>query len=224
MTGNGDFHMTSRLVLLAALLAPFACERSCFSASSPAGPPAPTTAPSTRPVAAVWYELSGMTVVKPGEKFEPNRLIVGVWSDGTVVWSSDRRTGGKPYWTGKIAPELVAKLLASLKTVGFFEPSKISGFGPDASITVLAAQADEKRQWLGSWHEPATTRPRVIVSEIGISAIAPGEPRPKPSAEYQRFLDIWAESRRLIESVVPEQSGVPLQALDEQVFQTGRDR
>ena len=176
------------------------------------------------PVAAVWYEQSGMTIPRPGEKFEPHRLIVGVWSDGTVVWSDNRRKGGNPYWAGRIPPDLVARLLASLETVGFFDPSKISGFGPDASITVIAAQADQKRQWMGSWHDPPTTRPRAVFSEHGISAVAPGEPRPKPSADYQRFLETWAESRRLIESVVPEKSGRPLETLDERVFKTGRER
>jgi hypothetical protein len=190
------------------------------AAAAPASQPA--TAPSPAPVAAVWYEPSGTRVVAPGEPLEIHRLIVGVWSDGTVVWSDNRRTGGKPYWTGRIPRELVEKLLASLTTVSFFEPSKISGFGPDASITVIAAQAGDRRQWMGSWHDPPTTRPRAIFSEHGISAAAPGEPRPKPSADYQRFIEVWAESRRLIESVVPERSGQPIETVDEKVFRVGR--
>ena len=207
-----------RLFVLFSLTAVLGCSGSLAAAS-------PTTAPATRPVAAVWYQRSGMTILAPGEKFEPHSLVVGVWGDGTVVWSDDRRTGGKPYWIGRIAPELVGKLLTSLQTVGFFEPPKVSGFGPDASITVIAAQTDQKRQWMGSWHDPPTTRPRAVFSEHGISAVAPGEPRPKPSAEYQRFLEVWAESRRLIESVVPEKSGQPLQTpLDEQTFRAGRER
>ena len=182
----------------------------------------PTTAPAVVPVAGVWYEPSGMRILAPGEPLEIHRLIVGVWSDGTVVWSDNRRTGGKPYWTGRIPRELVDKLLASLATVGFFEPTKISGFGPDATITVIAAQAGERRQWMGSWHDPPTTRPRAVFSEHGISAVEPGEPRPKPSADYQRFTEVWAESRRLIESVVPEKSGRPIETVDEKIYDVGR--
>jgi len=33
---------------------------------------------------------------------------------------------------------------------------------------------------------------------------------------------VWAESRRLIESVVPEKSGRPLETLDEKIFGVGR--
>ena len=189
-------------------------------AAAPASQPA--TALAVAPVAGVWYEPSGMRILAPGEPLEIHRLIVGVWSDGTVVWSDNRRTGGKPYWTGRIPRELVEKLVASLTTVGFFEPTKISGFGPDATITVIAAQAGERRQWMGSWHDPPTTRPRLIVNEHGISAVEPGEPRPKPSADYQRFTEVWAESRRLIESVVPEKSGRPIETVDEKIYDVGR--
>ena len=191
------------------------------AAAAPASQP--TTAPASPPVAAVWYEPSGTRVLAPGEPLEIHRLIVGIWSDGTVVWSDDRRTGGKPYWIGRIPAELVEKLAASLKTVGFFEPTKVSGFGPDASITVIAAQVGDQRQRMGSWHDPPTTRPRAVFSEHGISAVPPGEPRPKPSADYQRFVEVWAESRRLIESVVPERSGQPLDTLDEKIFRLGRE-
>jgi len=208
---------TRTVVVLMTLLS---CHVFAAAAAAPASRPA--TAPASAPVAGVWYEPSGMRVLAPGEPLEIHRLIVGVWSDGTVVWSDDRRTGGKPYWTGHIPHELVEKLLASLQTVGFFEPSKISGYGPDATITVIAAQTGERRQWMGSWHDPPTTRPRAIFSEHGISAVAPGEPRPKPSVDYQRFVEVWAESRRLIESVVPEKSGRPLETLDEKIFGVGR--
>ena len=189
-------------------------------AAAPASQPA--TAPAPAPVAGVWYQPSGTRVLAPGEPLEFHRLIVGIWSDGTVVWSDNRRTGGKPYWTGRVPRELVEKLLASLNMVGFFEPTKISGFGPDASITVIAAQAGDRRQWMGSWHDPPTTRPRAVFSEHGISAVAPGEPRSKPSADYQHYVEVWAESRRLIESVVPEKNGRLLEAVDEKIFGVGR--
>ena len=62
----------------------------------------------------------------------------------------------------------------------------------------------------------------LIVSENGISAVEPGEPRPKPSADYQRFSEVWAESQRLIESVVPEKSGRAIEAVDERIYDVGR--
>ena len=201
---------------------------------APAATPAtqPTTAPHARPttraadapVAALWYEPSGMRIMKPGEKFEPHRLIAGVWGDGRVVWSNDRATGGGPYRTARIDADTVARLKQSLATVGLFELDRQAWYGPDASITVLAADLGEKRQRLGTWHEPARRdNPLLVIDQRGIYALKPGEVRPEPSPEYAKFLDVWSESRRLIESVVPK-DGQPVTALDENVFKLGRDR
>ena len=201
------------------------CRHDVASAGEiPALPPL-ATRPSTAPVAAVWYEISYPPPPKPGEELVPRRLIVAVWPDGTVIWSDNRATGGKPYYIGRIPNELVTKLLASLKEVGLFDLPGGARFGPDASYTVIAADADGKRQWLGSWHDPPTTRPRVHVGEGGMSALAPAQPRPKHSPEYARFLEVWSESRRLIESVVPERHGKLLnEKLDDRVFDVGRER
>src|SRR5215204_5927051 len=104
--------MSFRLLALVAFTAALGCADSSRAAPSPTSRQA-TTAPTTRPVAAVWYEQSGMRILAPGEKFEPHRLIVGVWGDGTVVWSDDRATGGAPYRTARVEPAVVAGLARS---------------------------------------------------------------------------------------------------------------
>src|SRR5947207_652182 len=59
--------------------------------------------------------------------------------------------------------------------------------------------------------------------EHGMGSIAPAEPRPKLSPACAHFLEVWAESRRLIESVVPESNGKPLtEKLDPAVFDVAR--
>ena len=191
--------------------------------------PAPTTRPANPPVAAVWFNIGYPPPPKPGDdikQLEFRRLIVGVWSDGTVIWSDDRSKGGKPYYIGRIPAELVAKLLASLKAVGLFELPDAPHFGPDSSYTVIAAQTpDGRRQQLGSWHDPPTTRPLLVIGDRGMGVVPPGEPRPKPSPAYAHFLEVWAESRRLIESVVPEAHGQPMnEKLDNAAFDVGKKR
>jgi hypothetical protein len=58
------------------------------------------------------------------------------------------------------------------------------------------------------------------VHEHGMSALQAAEPRPKDSPQYMKFLEVWAESRRLIESVVPEALGQPMDGkLDKTVFE-----
>jgi hypothetical protein len=210
------------------IVAAIGCCRTSAAADAPAPSPA-TTRPTNAPVAAVWFDAGYPPPLKPGEKLEDmeyRKLVVGVWSDGTVIWSDNRRTGGKPYHIGRIPNELVAKLLASLKTVGLFDVPDAPRFGPDSSYTVIAAQTDDgKRIWLGSWHDPPTTRPLVVVSEQGMGVIAPAQPRGKPSPAYAHFLEVWAESRRLIESVVPEAQGRPMnEKLENTVFDVGREK
>ena len=170
------------------------------------------------PVAAVWFDVG---YPPPGFQGEMRRLIVGVWGDGQVVWSDDRARGGKPYRVGRIEPAKVAKLLADLEAGGLFEERREVYFGPDSSYTVIAAETSSKRKWLGSWHDPAPKNPNVVVDEHGLSAVAPGQPRPKPSPEYARFLEVWKRSRELIESAIPT-TGEPLETLDAAVFQVGR--
>jgi hypothetical protein len=205
-------------------------QHSASAESQPLALPPPTTKPVNAPVAAVWFDVGYPPPPKPGEdvsQFEFRRLIVGVWSDGTVIWSDDRRTGGKPYYVGRIPPELVTRLLTSLNTVGLFDVRFRPPLIVDSSSTVIAAETDapRQRQQLASSHDPPTTRPLLDVNEHGMSAIAPGEPRPARSAEFTRFMEVWAESRRLIESVVPEAHGKPMnEKLDKAVFDVGREK
>ena len=190
------------------------------TAASTSQPAAAATAPAatTRPVAAVWSQTS-RPMPPDGES---RRLIVGVWGDGTVVWSADRATGGKPYRAGRIEVQRVEQLLAQLKAAAFFEEKRKYNFGPDASHTVLAAEGGGQHQQLGSWHEPAwDSNGRSVVTELGVVAVAPGEKPPEPSPEYRKYLDVWAKSRRVIEAVIP-QEGQPLKTLDARVFDLGR--
>jgi len=179
---------------------------------------APAVAP-TGPVAAIWFELG---YPPPGAvASEKRRLIVGVWADGRVVWSDDRGKGGAPYREGQIEPRRVDELLRAIEAADFFNEKRTAFYGPDASHTVLAARNGEKKQQIGSWHEPASTRSNLVIDERGMHSLQPGEARPAPSAQYATFLREWSATRKLIEGVVPAE-GEPLQSLDPSVFEVGR--
>ena len=179
--------------------------------------------PSTRPappspVAAIWYDEISKG---PPRTREAQRLIVGIWSDGSVVWSNDRESGGKPYLHAKIDPTRVDRLLNGLDAAGFFGKLRQVNFGPDSTYTVIAGVRGANRQWLGSWHDPARDGPNVGVTEHGLEVIFPGQPRPTPSPEYQHFLDVWAASRKLIEGAVPT-DGSPVDAPDSEIYLLGQ--
>lgn len=180
--------------------------------------PATQTAFPSGPVAAVWFDVGYPPAGFDGEM---NRLIVGVWGDGRIIWSDDRARGGKPYRMGRVDPDRVRKLLADLQSAGLFQEPREVNFGPDASYTVVAAGSGEQRKWLGSWHEPKPTNLGTVIDQRGIHHVNPGEARPEPSPDYTHFLGVWDRSRKLIEGMVPP-SGEPLETVDPAVFKLGR--
>src|SRR5262249_36908689 len=126
---------------------------------APAPAPTASSQPATLPagpVAAIWFDVG---YPPPGFTGEMQRLIVGVWSDGKIVWSDDHAEGGKPYRIAQIDPARAAKLIDDLHQVGLFDEKRDTYVGPDASYTVIAANDGQHRKHLGSWHDPPSTNP-----------------------------------------------------------------
>ncbi|HEY8747852.1 MAG TPA: hypothetical protein VIM11_07750 [Tepidisphaeraceae bacterium] len=175
----------------------------------------PTRLIGVRPVAAIWWEHGGNA--PPTGTAQLRKLIVGIWSDGTVVWSADRHFGGPPYTRGQIAVDKVGFLADRLNATGFFNLTRQVNFGPDASHTVIAAQMNGVSHWIGSWHDPSD--PGIVVTERGLQSAAdgPGDP---PSASYKHFLKVWEDARTVLESSVPN-SSVVTPSVDESVYTLG---
>jgi hypothetical protein len=209
--------IASRIAVIAFATLGCCSERSTDSSAPPRAKFSTTQPVGVGPVAAIWYEDSGfpLPMTKPAE---PHHLIVGIWSDGTVAWSADRRFGGSPYTRGQIAVDKVGIIVDRLDATGFFDLTRQVNFGPDSSYTVVAAHARGANQWVGSWHDPST--PGIIVTERGrqSAAYGPGDP---PSAAYKHFLQVWADTRTAIESSIPP-DGVVTTSVDSSVYKLGR--
>ena len=125
-----------------------------FAAASSAGP-APTTRPGrARPVAGIWFVPSVFAL--PNERYL--RLIVGIWSDGEVVWSGNRETGDKPYRRARIDKARIERLFNDFDRARMFVERERGLPMPDAAFTIMAAQSGSRRQWLGSWQETTSGR------------------------------------------------------------------
>jgi hypothetical protein len=182
--------MNVRLLLATVLLG---------SVTSHAAAPATTqSAKEPTPVAAVWLEPG---YPPPGASVA-SRLIVGVWSDGTVVTGSDPARGGAPYTSRKIDAKRVDQLLADLDAMQFFTDEELKNhpnrYPPDASYTAVAAVAGDKRQRIAMWRPP-TTQP----------------------ADADHFVTQFIKARKLIERL-SETKGEPVEKIDERVFRLGR--
>jgi hypothetical protein len=151
------------------------------------------------PVAAVTFIVS---YPRPDEKI-PRRLITGVWSDGTVVTSANRQTGGPPYTSRKVDPTEVKKLGADLDALKFYTDEELkkqpNRYPPDASYTAVAATFGEKRQRLALWRAP-TTQP----------------------ADADRFVQVFIKARALINRLGEGEKGELVETIDEKIFAVGR--
>jgi len=120
---------------------------------------------------------------------------------------------------GHIPVSKVDALVERLNGTGFFELKRQANFGPDASYTVIAAQAAHgKHQWVGSWHDPST--PGVVATERGLQSSADRAVDP-PSKEYRNFLKVWADARAVIENAIPTE-GATTRSVDETIYGLGR--
>jgi hypothetical protein len=176
-----------------------------------------TTGPTTRARDVAGTDRVAAISVHGG-RFSKFRLIIGVWADGTVIWSNDRQRGGKPYFRGNVVAARLQQLLTDLEAAGFFEPNtRTSYYGPDSSYHVIEARIGRKYQALESWHEGPSTQPDLVVTDRGISIIQPGQPRPQASPEYQSFISTWARARESIWAIVPA-SGTEVSPRDVKLF------
>ena len=171
-----------------------ACGFACLTSAAPADAEKPT------PVAAVTFIIS---YPRPGEEL-PRRLITGVWSDGTVIASGNRETGGPPYRVRKVDPAQVKKLAADLDALQFFTDEELNKqpnrYPPDASYTAVAATFGDKRQRLALWRAP-TTQP----------------------ADADRFVQLFIKARALINQLGESgEKGEPVETIDEKIFDVGR--
>ena len=184
-----------RTLLMLLLASTLACAAEPTTGTTTRPVPAPATTRPAVPVAGIWTE-TGMPI--PGRRDdEPRKLIVGVWSDGTIVWST--AGAGKPYRTARLEPAAVDKLVKDLDAIHFFDDAEVNHhrtrYPPDAGHTVMAAESGDKRQRLALWRDP-----------------------PK-----DRFGEVWTQARQRIEALKPA-DGKPLEAeIDPRVFQLARE-
>lgn len=133
-------------------------------------PSVTTTQPGPmRPAAAIWYD----SFEDMNDDELPTRLIVGIWSDGTIIWSSRRDVGGKPYSKAMIDPTRIDKLLRALESAGLFDKSLLGKWAPDESHPVIAAEYLGQRKQLD-----VATR-------------------------FAEDVPVWGIAQRLIEEIIP---------------------
>lgn len=167
----------------------------------------PTTAPSTQPattqaapvpIIAVSHQQTYPAVGAT----ETDRLGVGIWSDGTILWSTNEKGFGKPYQKSKVEPAQIEKIISDLAAGEFFtddkEILKSNTYPPDAGIYVIAVQTEQKTQRLVSWRNP-------------------------PVGSNVKYKEIFTNAEKMIRAAVPK-NGEAAEEIDRRVFRMGSKR
>jgi hypothetical protein len=136
------------------------------------------------------------------------QLIVGIWGDGSVVWSNDQVNGGPPYFTAQIKPQDVSAMLEKLRNVGVFDIPKLkdSHWGPDSEFTTILVRAAGKELKMTSWHEIYEADGDVTaihgasgLGEKKLLAVLAEKP-----ADYLHWRMTWLELRLAAANLIPK--------------------
>jgi hypothetical protein len=155
-------------------------------------------------VLAVYTRSSGMRL----DRDQSVKVVIVVWGDGTIIWSSDLVRGGSPYRKARIDPEKISKVLSELSIRGAFEPSHLteSKMGPSSTFTTILIRNLGKELKMESWHELQEIDGKGIASDDGVGPLKgkklwsslENEP-----ADYLHYRMCWLEIKLAAFSLLP---------------------
>lgn len=149
----------------------------------------------------------------PGFGFRDARVLLVVWTDGRLVWSSDR-SGDPPYRAGRVDPKKVAVLLALFKHDGLFAEPKLNGghVAIDAPYDAILVRSGAHQVRMTSSHEIYEPGGRLVDDDISVRVLD-GRRRlevlRETKAERLFYRFVWSETRgRLMDLIPPESTPV----------------
>ena len=153
--------------------------------------------PSEPPVIAIWFE---------GSRVIEAKLIVAVWDNGTMLWSTNTIYGGTPYFYGKTSVN-VSTVLDSFQGNGYLsgEHPK-SNFGPSSSFIRMFVSSGTNTLFTGSWHEGFEQNLN-LVALPGITSLN-GRNREDvlktTPPEWQQYRAMWTDIRSNVNAMLPQ--------------------
>lgn len=148
-------------------------------------------------------------------RIRPHRdgLILGVWTDGTIVWSLDDLRGGPPYFQSKIDPDRFRKLREKLRAEGALTDRSLSttygspfeSFMPCTDDTRIILYDGDESLDMQSWHEFEEAAGRIATSRESLDpAVAKWNVLFDEPKEYLRFRLAWSEIRLGLQRLIPK--------------------
>lgn len=136
-------------------------------------------------------------------------LIVGIWSDGVVVWSGNRVEGGAPYFSAKIDPHAVSTAFKRITNRGVFDIPNLgrANWGPDSQFTAITFRDGDKQLRMESWHEIYEANGQTIAAESGLASLDDQKLLTALAEEPSKYLHYrmaWLELRLAAEQLIPK--------------------
>lgn len=156
-------------------------------------------------VLAVYVEDHGLRPSAGGPA-----IILLAWTDGRIIWSTDRVNGGGPYRTGALTQKKLQTRSGGFEQAGLFADEKLNQayFGPDSSFTTVHIKFGEKQLKMRSWHE-LFEESGTHVADPGVSALN-GRRRldvlRSSPVDYLFFRFVWSETRSKLRDLIPPES------------------
>jgi hypothetical protein len=116
-------------------------------------------------VLAVYREDEGFSFTRTAS------LILAIWPDGSVVWSTDRLGGGPPYRTGTVDPKRVTALLSAFEKDGAFADEKLKRprFNSHMSFMTILVKSGKRQLKMQSCHELGEASGNLVDTGLGPS-------------------------------------------------------
>jgi len=173
--------------------------------------------PLSRPISMAPAAITIYTEDRERQSAGATRLLVGVWSDGLIIWSHNRHDGGPPYWSSSISPARFTSLMSELERDGVFKNKHLAGmyYGPDSKFTVIVVKNGKHRLQMQSWHELYEDRLDAVATAAGLEPLG-GRSRADvlkhQPVYYQQYRATWTRIRTLVQGLVPI-VGIPVHGM-----------
>ncbi len=134
-------------------------------------------------------------------------LILGLWTDGRLVWSEDPVFGGPPFLEAQVEPERLPEILHGFARLFDRWPGETLDYRPSgASHVELVCTVGGRDRRLSSWHESFERNPEMIVTEAGVERLDQRRRQDVLAAadpDYRRFRVLWKDVRYLMHGMIP---------------------
>lgn len=165
------------------------------------------------PIVVICYERSTSVVFnfdKTKEKPERHPIILMVWSDGSVLYSSDFMQGGSPYQMGRIDTPVLDTFFKHVRSALSWDQSLYCyDSAPDADTISIFLRDHDQSLYMNSWFELREESGMLVCTATAAESLDGrklSDVINEQPAGYQKFRTLWETIRKESKTLIPKES------------------